>query len=194
MEEKIKKILDGLLGKILRIIFLPAILFVAWSEREWQTIRRQRLIKKLDAADPSTLALYGKIDIACPENCHIGYHVAIHDADWNASGQITIGNYVYFGPRVNILTISHNIEGNKIPYDPTYVYKPVVIEDFVWVGTDVVIAPGTHIEEGAVIAMGSTISGRIPKGAIVGNQKFRILKYRDMEKYESLKAEKKFHA
>ena len=115
-------------------------------------------MKKLDAVDPSTLKLFGNVDIASPQKCHIGHHVSIHDAYWNASGEITIGNYVHFGPRVNILTVSHNIRGEEIPYDSTNVYKPVVIEDFVWVGSDVIIAPGTHIEEGAtMLRIGSAI-------------------------------------
>jgi carbonic anhydrase/acetyltransferase-like protein (isoleucine patch superfamily) len=51
----------------------------------------------------------------------------------------------------------------------------------------------THIEEGCIIAMGATVSGRIPKGSVVGSPKVRTLKMRDMEKYERLKAEGKFH-
>ena len=55
------------------------------------------------------------------------------------------------------------------------------------------LAPGTHIEEGAIIAMGATVAGRIPRGAIVGAAKWRLLKTRDMDHYERLKAEGQFH-
>ena len=68
-----------------------------------------------------------------------------------------------------------------------------MIEDFVWVGCDVVIAPGTHIEEGCIIAMGATVSGRIPRGSVVGAAKWRVLKLRDMQKFEALKAAGKFN-
>ena len=93
---------------------------------------------------------------------------------------------------MTIITISHNYEGEVLPYDTTKIEAPVVIEDNVWVGANVVIAPGTHIEEGAVIAMGATVAGRVPKGAIVGAAKWRILKERDLARYERLKAEGKF--
>ena len=55
------------------------------------------------------------------------------------------------------------------------------------------LAPGTHIEEGAIIAMRAIVAGRIPRGAIVGVAKWRILKTRDLDHYEKLKAEGKFH-
>ena len=68
-----------------------------------------------------------------------------------------------------------------------------MIEDFVWVGCDVVIAPGTHIEEGCIIAMGATVSGRIPRGSVVGAAKWRMLGCADMQKFEALKAAGKFN-
>lgn len=58
-----------------------------------------------------------------------------------------------------------------------------MIEDNVWIGMNVVIAPGTYIEEGAVIGIGARVFGRIPKGAIIGSDG-KIIKYRDLDKYE----------
>lgn len=156
-------------------------------------IRNAKLLPQLDAKDSKSVCLYGKVSIHHPENCHLGRSVHIHECDWNAEGGITIGDCVHFGPRTTILTQSHNYEGETIPYDSTHILKPVVIESYVWVGCDVVIAPGTHIEEGCVIAMGATVSGRIPKGSIVGAAKWRLLKQRDMEKFERLKQAGKIH-
>jgi len=64
---------------------------------------------------------------------------------------------------------------------------------YYWIGCDVVIAPGTYIEEGSVIAMGTTVSGRNPQGSIAGVEKWRVLKTRDMDRVEALKAEGKFY-
>lgn len=44
-----------------------------------------------------------------------------------------------------------------------------------------------------VIAMGTTVSGRIPKGSVVGSAKWRTFKSRDMARYEALKAAGRFH-
>ena len=48
------------------------------------------------------------------------------------------------------------------------------------------------IEEGAVVAMGSVVTKDVPKGAVVGGNPAKILKYRDLEKYDKLKSENKF--
>ena len=57
---------------------------------------------------------------------------------------------------------------------------------------NVCIAPGTEIGEGAIIGMGSVVSGHVPPLAIVGSQKWRILDYRDKEHYEMLESKKAY--
>ncbi|MBO8132165.1 MAG: hypothetical protein H0Z29_11790 [Candidatus Marinimicrobia bacterium] len=44
---------------------------------------------------------------------------------------------------------------------------------------NVIIAPGSIIKDGAIVGMGTVVSGEVPRLAIIGAQKFRILKYRD---------------
>ena len=51
---------------------------------------------------------------------------------------------------------------------------------------NVCISPGTMIGEGAVVGMGTVVSGNVPAFAIIGNQKWRILGYRDERKYRKL--------
>ena len=182
-----------IIREILRFVSRPMIWYVRWSIAQGYVLENRKLLKTLNTKDPKTVFLYGKISISHPGECKLGEHVSIHNAEWNAEGGITIGNYVHFGNDVAILTVSHNYEGQAIPYDSTFTTKPVVIEDYVWVGQNVVIAPGTHIEEGCVIAMGATVAGRISKGSIVGAAKHRTLKMRDMDKYEALKAAGTFH-
>ena len=181
-----------LLSTALRFLSRLLIWDIKWAISQGQHIANRKLMRKLNAIDPGTVSLYGHITIQHPHNCRLWRHVAIHDAEWNAEGGITIGDHVHFGPRVTIPTVSHNYEGQGVPYDETFVLKPAIIEDNVWVGSDVVIAPGTHIDEGCVIAMGTTIAGRILKGSIAGSAKWRTLKTRDMDKYEALKADGKF--
>ncbi len=182
-----------LLRSLFRWLARPGIWFVRWAGVQDLWLTQQRYLRRFQCEDPSTVTLKGDIDIRYPERCTIGKGVVVHEATWQAYGGITIGNYVHFGPRVSILTVNHNYEGDAIPYDEHRIAKPVIIEDCVWVGADVVITPGTHIEEGAIIAMGAVVSGHIPKGAIVGGAKWRILKQRDLDHYERLKAEGKFH-
>lgn len=108
-------------------------------------------------------------------------------------GQVFIGNNFHSGKEIDIITSNHNYEGEMIPYDRTHIAKKIVIEDNVWVGDRVIIVGNVTIGEGAILAAGALVSKNVPAGAIVGGNPARILKYRDMEHYNNLKAQKKFH-
>ena len=93
-----------------------------------------------------------------------------------------------------IITSIHNYDnGTAIPYDDSIISKDVVIEDNVWLGNRVIILPGVHIEEGAIIQAGSVVVKDVPKYAIAGGHPAEVFKTRDIEHYEKLKKEGKFH-
>jgi maltose O-acetyltransferase len=77
------------------------------------------------------------------------------------SEHIFIGEAVRFGPRVQILTSTHDIRPSQIrlwPNDPT-VAKAVRVEAGVWLGAGVIVLPGVCIAEGCVIGAGSVVTG-----------------------------------
>ena len=93
-----------------------------------------------------------------------------------------------------IIAQNHNYDkGEAIPYDNTYIYKDIEIGDFVWIGSNVTILPGTKIGEGAIIQGGAVVHGEIPPYAIAGGNPAKVFKYRDIEHFKKLKAEGKFH-
>ncbi len=73
------------------------------------------------------------------------------------------------------------------------ILKPVTIADNVWIGCRATIVPGVTINEGAVIASGAVVTKDVPKGAVVGGNPAKVLKYRNMEYYEKLKEQKSFY-
>lgn len=107
--------------------------------------------------------------------------------------KIVIGNYFHSGKECMIIAQNHNYEGERIPYDNTYVSKDVTIGDCVWLGTRVTVLGGVSIGEGAIIQAGSVVSSNIPAYAIAGGNPARVFKFRDIEHYENLKAEKMFN-
>lgn len=108
-------------------------------------------------------------------------------------GKVIIGNYFHSGEQCLMITQNHNYDkGNAIPYDNTYVYKSIIIEDFVWLGSRVTILPGVQIGEGAIIQGGSVVSSDIPPYAIAGGNPAQVFKYRDIEHFRRLKKDKKF--
>ncbi len=109
------------------------------------------------------------------------------------SGNVYIGNNFHSGFGCIVMTHNHNYEGEKIPYDETIITGDVIIEDNVWFGINVTVLPGVTIGEGSIIQAGSVVVSNIPKCAIAGGHPSRVFKYRNIEHYERLKAEKRFH-
>ncbi len=127
-------------------------------------------------------------------NTTLGDNVNFNGMKIQGNGNVKIGNNFHSGIECMIITSIHNYDnGNAIPYDDTVISKDVIIEDNVWLGNRVTILPGVKICEGAIIQAGSTVVKDIEKYAIAGGHPAQIFKYRDIEHYEKLKKEEKFH-
>lgn len=112
--------------------------------------------------------------------CKIGSHCAIDGFFWCTTA-LEMGDYVHIGPHVSIIggadalvkmgnfsslaagcrviagTDNYNGDGFQVPmvpeqYRDSTTIKPVIIENYVGVGTNVVILPGVKLAEGSVIA------------------------------------------
>lgn len=89
---------------------------------------------------------------------------------------------------------SHDYDhDDRIPYGSKYTKKQVIIDDFVWLGDDVTISGNVHIEEGAIVAIGSVVVKDVPPLAIVGGNPAKIIKFRDQNHFNSLKEQGRFH-
>lgn len=125
-------------------------------------------------------------------NTVLGFRDSFNGMTVVGGGDLTIGNYFHSGTECLIITENHNYEGEKLPYDTTYIRKNVTIGDCVWVGSRVIIMGGVSIGEGAIIAAGSVVTKDVPPLAIVGGNPAKLIKYRDAEHYYRLKEQKKF--
>ena len=69
----------------------------------------------------------------------------------NVPDNITLGNEVMMGPNVTILDRNHRFERIDIPMgrQGDTERKPVVIENDVWIGCQVLIMPGRTIRQAA---------------------------------------------
>ena len=93
-----------------------------------------------------------------------------------------------------IMLGSHDYENDDaIPYGEGVTKKNVVIDDFVWLGSNVTISGNVHIGEGAVIAIGSVVVKDVPPLAVVGGNPAKIIKYRDSDHFFRLKEQKKYN-
>lgn len=128
------------------------------------------------------------------QHTYLGKNCNFNGMKIYGKGKVIIGDNFHSGEDVVIYTTIHNYEKSKaIPYDSSYIHKDVFIEENVWIGSRVIILGGNRIGEGAIIQAGSVITEDIPKYAIVGGNPAKVFKYRDIDHYNKLKEEGKFH-
>lgn len=119
----------------------------------------------------------GKLEIG--DDVHIGGQVLMTITEGTT---LKIGSRIDIGPRVMILTGTHEINPLRAP-DPNATEKhawdghaagkgaskPVTIEDGVWLGAGSVILPGNTVGEGSVIGAASVVTKSIePWSVAVG--------------------------
>ena len=118
-------------------------------------------------------------------NCSFGNNVRIHPyaTIFTTDAKLIIGNYVALGPKVTIMTGNHitntigqfmwNVHVKTEGYD-----KDVIIEDEIWVGSNVTILSGARLGRGMVAAAGCIINKPMPPYSIVGGVPAKVLKFR----------------
>ena len=87
-----------------------------------------------------------------------------------AGGIISIGKNVMIANHVTIVAAGHGMELGTPMTEQKWPASPadVVIGSDVWVGAGVVLLPGTRIGDGAIIAAGAVVRGRVPDHLIYG--------------------------
>lgn len=86
--------------------------------------------------------------------------------------------------------------GRNVHIRPNYQFSSpqnVEIGDHVWIGSRVTILPGVTIGEGTVIGAGAVVSKDVPACAVAAGNPIRVIKYRNQEVYQKLKAEGKIY-
>ncbi len=140
---------------------------------------------------------HGKVQVGGPtlltKNTFLGQNINFNGLVVSGGGKVTIGDNFHSGPDCLLICENHNFDyGDAVPYDTTYIYKPINIDNNVWLGSRVIVLGGVSIGEGAIVQAGSCVVSDIPSYAIAGGHPAKVFSYRDIEHYEKLKAEGKF--
>jgi acetyltransferase-like isoleucine patch superfamily enzyme len=106
------------------------------------------------------------------DNCQINENTYIQSAK--------IGNDVLIAQNVAILAVTHKFDSREIPIKRQGSTKPapVIIDDDVWIGRNVVVMPGLTLGKGCIIGTGAVVTKDVPPYAIVGGVPAKIIKYR----------------
>ena len=117
--------------------------------------------------------IFDPTDFFSYSNIEIGNYVSIgKGATFLASeSKIIIGDKVLFGPNVTIVGGNHNTSVvGKFIYDVLEKRdiddQDIIIEDDIWVGSNVVILKGVRLFRGCVIGAGSVVTKDIPPYSI----------------------------
>lgn len=93
-------------------------------------------------------------------------------------GKVIIGNDVHLGPNVCLPGASHIIESDQPLSKSGSNIKGTIIEDYVWIGSNVTVADGVRIGKGAVISANSFVNKDVPEYAVYGGVPAKYLKMR----------------
>ena len=96
---------------------------------------------------------------------------------------ITMGNYVMMGPDCVMYTKNHCYDSLDVPmcFQGETEEKPIVIGNDVWIGARVIILPGVHIGDGAIIAAGAVVTRDVAPFSIVGGVPAKMIGSRKKE-------------
>jgi len=158
------------------------------DELRMQDIKARKLIQKFNTMNfdlfeernKILIELLGRtgknIYIEPPFRCDYGCNIKIGDnfyANYDCIfidvNEITIGDNVFFGPRVCLYTAGHPIDA-QVRNTLLEFGKKICIGNNVWIGGNTVVNPGVCIGDNTVIGSGSVVTKDIPSDVIaVGN-------------------------
>lgn len=171
----------------------------------------QRILRKID------LYFENKRYHNLAPGCHIPYNTTVSKPDnlimmegadlepgaliLNINAKFIMGKYSGAGPGLTVITGNHMsivgkflmqvTDADKKVLDPEGRQdQDVVLEEDVWLGTNVTLLNGVRIGRGAVIAAGTVVRTKIPPYAIVGGNPAKVLGFRfspdEIEEHEAI--------
>ena len=107
-------------------------------------------------------------------NIRVGKNVFInHACTFMDRGGITLGDDVFIGPKVCLITENHGIEP---PLRRTLTSKTIRIERGVWIGAGAIVLPGVRVGENAVIGAGSVVTHDVPANVVVAGNPAKVIR------------------
>ena len=156
----------------------------------WSQKRKERLFKKLvGSIDGNPYNIFTPFKVVFGKNIHIGKNFY---ANWNLCIQdyadVFIGNNVFIGQNVSIVTIKHPIDKDErkprkvessLISDSRGNYEqafPVHIGNNVLIYSGAVICPGVTIGDNIIIGAGSVVTKDIPPNVLAWGVPARVVR------------------
>lgn len=126
-----------------------------------------------------TRFLYKYLLYGTEERLQIDETAVVNNATFNTiSGDIKIGEYVFFGLNVSVLTGTHDYNkfGRERQNAVPAFEKDVIIKEGAWLASNVTVIGPCIIGEHSVVAAGSLVNKDVPPYTIVGGIPAKIIK------------------
>lgn len=105
------------------------------------------------------------------------------------NGGIWIGNYVHFASNIGVISGNHQLY-NQMEHE----LQEVRIEDYCWIGMNVVILPGVHLGPRTIVGAGSIVTKSFPEGyCVIAGNPAKIIKRIDKDKFVPTKFRTEFY-
>ena len=153
-----------------------------------QLLQKYNRLIPADSNERSELIykILGQVGDGCsiypPFFCDYGVHITVGKNFFANIGciildvaPVEIGDDVFLGPNVQIITASHPLEPD-LRAKGYGLGKPVSIGNQVWIGAGAIINPGITIGDGAVIGSGSVVTRNIPEHVVAAGNPCRVIR------------------
>jgi maltose O-acetyltransferase len=141
---------------------------------------RMRLLRLIGVDIGDDTVVCGRISIAGSRRAErrltIGAKCMINEGcRFDTGAPIAVGDNVYFGHDVTVLTMTHDI-GSHDRRCHGWRAEAVTIGAGTWIGTRALILPGVQIGAGCVVAAGAVVAESVPDDTMVGGVPARVLR------------------
>lgn len=114
--------------------------------------------------------------------CRIGNHVWIGPQSYLDARDLTIEDYVGWGPGAKVLGSEHTGVPVDVPVVQTDLrIRPVRIGEGADIGVNAVILPGVTVGRGAIVGAGAVVTRNVPEFAVSAGVPARVLRSRKEE-------------
>lgn len=95
-------------------------------------------------------------------------------------GGVTIGDRVYTSPMTQLIAVNHVFDDPQRPFtEQGITAEGIVVEDDVWLGSNVVVTDGVRIGRGSVIAASAVVTHDIPPHSVAAGVPAKVIRQID---------------
>lgn len=131
-------------------------------------------------------------ELTHPDKIFVGINskVGIRPGNYiQGNGGLYVGNYVTITPNCGVITGNHNPLNHNV-----HINKEVRIDDYCWIGMNVMIMPGVHLGPRTIVGAGSVVTKSFPEGyCVIGGNPAKLIKELDKERFVPTKHKEEYY-